>query len=104
MTSEVIQGHIKPLLCQDHSGTFVYGLILMKICMNANIMKTQFFHKKIFDLKCHFYVIDKLYDFIFFKTFLPNYNLYIRSYGQIFPCFINKLKNKSLLHDSKLSQ
>ena len=27
--------------------------------MNANIMKTQFFHKIMYDLKCHFYVMDK---------------------------------------------
>ena len=41
---KVIQGHIRPLLCQNHSRTFVHGPILMKICMNANIMKTQFSH------------------------------------------------------------
>ena len=35
MTSKVIKGHIRPLLCQNHSSTFVYGPILMKICMNA---------------------------------------------------------------------
>ena len=29
---------IKPLLCQNHSSTFVYGPILMKNCMNANII------------------------------------------------------------------
>ena len=39
-----LKGHIRPLLCQNHSSTFVYGLILMKICMNANIMKKFFFH------------------------------------------------------------
>ena len=32
--------HIRPPLCQNLSSTFVYGLILMEICMNANIMKT----------------------------------------------------------------
>ena len=31
--------------------------------MNANIMKTQFFHKIIYDLKCHFYVMEKFCDF-----------------------------------------
>ena len=38
------QGHIIPPLCQNHSSTFVYGPILMKIGINANIIKTQFFH------------------------------------------------------------
>ena len=36
-----LQGHIRPLICQNHSSTFVYGPFLMKICMNANIMKIQ---------------------------------------------------------------
>ena len=31
------QSHIRPLLCQNPSSTFVYGLILLKILMNANI-------------------------------------------------------------------
>ena len=53
MTSKVIEGHIRPLLCENHSGTFVYGPIFMKICINANIMKTQFFHK------CYYYVMEK---------------------------------------------
>ena len=38
--AKVIQGHIRLLLCQNHSSRFVYRPILMKICMNANIMKT----------------------------------------------------------------
>ena len=41
MSSKVIQGHISPLFCQNHSSTFVYGPILVEICMNANIMKTR---------------------------------------------------------------
>ena len=52
----IIQNQIKYQIIsisQNHSSTFVYGPILMKICMNVNIMKTQFFHK------CHFYVIEK---------------------------------------------
>ena len=43
-TLKVIQGHIGPLLCQNHSNTFIYRPFFMKICMNANIMKTQFLH------------------------------------------------------------
>ena len=39
-TSKVIQGHIRPLSCKNHSSTFVYGPILMKICM-----KSPFFNK-----------------------------------------------------------
>ena len=40
----------------------------MKICMNANIMKTQFFHKVIYGLKCHFYV---MINFVIFFTLRP---------------------------------
>ena len=60
MTSKVIQGHIRILFCQNHSSTFVYGTILMKICMNANFMKSE---DTIYDLKCHFYVMEKFCDF-----------------------------------------
>ena len=38
MTFEDIQCKIRPLLCQNHSSTFVYGPILMKIGINDNIM------------------------------------------------------------------
>ena len=44
LTSKVIQARIRPLLCQNHSNTFVYRPII-KICMNGNIMTTQFFHQ-----------------------------------------------------------
>ena len=44
MTSK-IQGHITPLLCQNLHRIFVCGPMLIKICMNANIIKTQFFIK-----------------------------------------------------------
>ena len=64
MTLKVIQCHIRPLLCQIQSSTFVYEPILMKICMNANIMKTQFFHRIIYDLKCHFYIMKKFVTFL----------------------------------------
>ena len=50
-TSKVIQGHIRSLLSQNHSSTFVYGTILMKIFMNANILKPLY-------MKRHFYVIE----------------------------------------------
>ena len=30
--------------------------------MNTNIMKTQFFHKIIYDLKCHLYFMEKFYE------------------------------------------
>ena len=39
-----LKGHKRPPSCQNHSSTYVFGPILIKICMNANIMKTQFFH------------------------------------------------------------
>ena len=72
-----LKGHpwsYRPLLCQNHSSSFIYGSILIKICMNANIMKKHFFHKIVYDLKCHFYVIKKFWDFFYYKTFWPNYN------------------------------
>ena len=50
MTLKVIQGHIEQY----------YGPILMKICLNAKIMKTQFFHKIINDLKSHFYFMMEI--------------------------------------------
>ena len=42
MTSKVIQGHIRPLLCQNQDPFF--------------------FIKFKYDLKCHFYVIEKFCD------------------------------------------
>ena len=42
---QVIQGHLRPLLCQNDFRSFVYGPFLMRIYMNANIMRTQFFIK-----------------------------------------------------------
>ena len=45
MTSKVNQGHIRPLLWQIHSSTFIYEPILMEICIKPNIIKAQFFDK-----------------------------------------------------------
>ena len=42
--TKVIQGHIRPILCQNYSSTFVFRPILMMICMNANIMKIQYMY------------------------------------------------------------
>ena len=39
--------------------------ICKKNCKNVNIMKTQFFHKIIYDLKCHFYVMEKFCELAF---------------------------------------
>ena len=49
---------------QNHSSTFVNEPIFMKICMNANIIVDT-----IYDLKCHFCVMEKFCDFFNFKTF-----------------------------------
>ena len=86
MTSKVIQGHIRLLVSQNLSSTFVYGPILIENFMNANIMKTQLFYKIIYDLKCHFYVMEK-FVFFYFKAFWPNYKLDLRFYGQILSLF-----------------
>ena len=62
MTLKVMQGHIRPFLCQNHSGTLIYGPILMKICMNANIINTHFFHKILWP-EMSPYVMEKFYYF-----------------------------------------
>ena len=91
MASKVIQGYIRPLLCKNYSSTFVYGPILMKICMNANIMKTQFFHWIICDLKFTFMLLRSFVIF-YFKTFWSKYNLDLRSNGHLWPCLILDLQ------------
>ena len=60
MTLKVIQSHIRSNLYQNFSSTFVYGPILIKFCIYANIMKTQFFHWNIWP-KRHFYVTKKFF-------------------------------------------
>ena len=42
-----LKGHTRPPLCQNHSSTFVYGSILMKINMNANIILLSIFYNKL---------------------------------------------------------
>ena len=70
MTSKVIHGHIRPLLCQNHSSTFISEPILIKIYMDANIMKTPFFiNLYIYGLKCHFMTWSI---FAFFFTLRPS--------------------------------
>ena len=81
MTLKVIQGHIRPSLCQNHSRTFVYGPIFMKICMNANIMKTQFF------LMNYLLNVMEMFCDHYFKIFIPKYNLDLRSCGQLLSLF-----------------
>ena len=89
MILKVIQAHKRPRLCQNHSSKFVYGLILIKNFMNSNIMKTHFFHFIIFDLKCILYYGEVLCFFSsHFKTFWPNYNFDLCSYGQLLCLFI----------------
>ena len=36
--------------------------------MIANIMRTHFFQKIIYDWKCHFYIMEKVWDFITLRT------------------------------------
>ena len=86
MTSKVIQAHLGPLLCQNLCSTFVYGPILIKICMNDNIMKTQFFHE-MSPLCCWEVLV-----FFFLKNFWLNYNLDLPSYGQLLSFFFCIIK------------
>ena len=46
MTSEVIEGKIRLPFYSKHSN-------LMKICMNANVIKAQILHKMKYDFKGH---------------------------------------------------
>ena len=68
-----LKGHprsYKTTLCQNYSSTLVYRKILIKNCMNANNMKTQyFFHYIIYDLKCTFMLWRS---FVFFFTLRPS--------------------------------
>ena len=55
LTSKVIEGHIRPLLCQNPSGTFIYENFLMKICIFAN-----FSLNGVYDIKfMNFYVMER---------------------------------------------
>ena len=58
----------------------------MKICMNANIMKTQFFHKILYDLKFHFYVMKKFCDIFTLRSF-DLITIDLRYYGQLLILF-----------------
>ena len=64
---------------QNHSSTFVYEPILMKICMNVNIMKTQL--KKI----VYFVYIQKQ-SYFFFTLRLSDLNTTFDSMNNFFPC------------------
>ena len=67
--------------------TFIYRPILIKICMNANIWRHNFFIKIIYHLKCHFYIMEKFSDFF---TLGPSRLITIFTYVLIrnfCPCF-----------------
>ena len=83
MTLKVIQGHIRSLLCQNHTNTFVYRPILMKICMNASIMKTQF--------EMHFYVMEKFCVFFTLRPSNLNTTLTYVLIDNFCPCLIQKI-------------
>ena len=57
----------------------------MKICMNANTMKTQFSHKIVHDLKCHLYVMEKFCDVF---TFRPSDLIITLTYVLIWTTFV----------------
>ena len=72
MTLKVMQGHKRTLLCQNHSSTFIYGPILMKICMNED---------PIFKF---FYISQK--NSVFLSS--HHYNLDLHSCGQLLSMFV----------------
>ena len=78
----------RPPICRKHSSTFIYWPILMKICMNDNIMRTYFSLNYIWP-KMHFYGMEKFLWCFYFKTFWPKYNLDLHSYGQLLSLFLN---------------
>ena len=83
-----LKGHIRPLLYQKRSRTFVYEPILTKICMNANIMKTHFFLKSIYDLKCHCCIMEEFCNYFF--TLRPSDLISTLTYvalNNFHPCF-----------------
>ena len=63
---------------KNHSSTFVIGPILM----NANIMKKQYETWNV-----TFFLLWWSFVIFFFKTFWPNYNLDLHSYGQLLSLF-----------------
>ena len=71
--------------CQNHHSTFVYGPILMKICMNASIIKTQYMTWNVTFMLWRSFVILLLW---------PNCNLDLRYYGNFCSCFLKWLKSK----------
>ena len=65
----------------------------MKISMNANIMKTQFFRKIIYDLKCHSYVMEKFCDFLRHFLQIKNYLFQIENFQiSTYSLFIFRIK------------
>ena len=62
MTLKVIQGHIRPPLCQNHSRRNVYGLISLKMCLNANTMNKNF-SIKLYITKMYIYLKENFLDF-----------------------------------------
>ena len=65
---------------------------------NANIIKTQIFQKIIYDLKFHFYVMEKFCDYF---TLRPSGLITTLTMDNFYPCF-NTLWNK--LHRNKFER
>ena len=71
-----LKGHIRSLLCQKHSSPFVYEPILMKTCMSADIMKTQYMTRNVTFMLWRSFVI--------FFTLRPFDRITaLRSYGKL---------------------
>ena len=56
--------------------------------IGGHIMKTQFFHKRKNDLKCHFYVKEILRDFFIFKPYDLITTLTYVLMDNFCPCFM----------------
>ena len=95
MPSKVSQGHIRSLLNQNYFSKFVYGPILIKNCMNANIKKTKCFNKSYF--LCYGEVS-------WFFTLRPSDLIIILAYilmDNYFPClFMYSIKSVCKSHES----
>ena len=66
--------------------TFILEPILMKICMNAYHQDTIFFIKSDITWNVTF-MFWRSFAIFYIKTFWPNYNIDLRSYGQLLSLF-----------------
>ena len=70
---------------------------LMKNCVNAGTMMIQIFHKIRYNPNCSLLYHWEVLGFFYYQTILTNYNLDLRSYGQLLFLFLNESIKQSRL-------